>query len=604
MPGCIQILDEHVANQIAAGEVVERPSSVVKELVENAIDAGATQIQVEVDEGGKGLVRVRDNGSGMAEQDAVLSLQRHATSKIASAEDLSRIHTLGFRGEALPSIAAVTQLRLSTRARGETVGTEVMVEGGTITGVREVGCPEGTCVEARHIFFNTPARLKFLRSDATEIGHISELVNRFVLAYPTLALSLTHNGQEVFRSPGYDDRFAAVVEVFGKDSARLMLPVEVVSPSLRLTGFVSRPSLTRASRSQQYFFANGRSIRSRALLHAVAEAYHESLRDKRHPIVILCLDLDPELVDVNVHPTKAEVRFTREWDLHNQVLNAIRQSLTSSQLAPEMQLQAQPRPAPEPEPPDVSGSTRTRTAQRDVSPPAVPTLALSTDWTSGASFDVLRHEIERKAEVPEDGGEPVVEVSAGFRLVPLRQIRNTYILAESDEGLLIVDQHRAHERVLLSKTLQRRHGQTEGVQRLVVPVALDLSHREAVTLESNLELLSDLAFELEPFGRDAYLVRAVPTALARSDYEQTIRDLIDELVTGDSTRHYEARRQDLLAMMACKAAIKAGDPLREPEIAALLADLMTTENPYICPHGQPIIVSISNLEMDRRFERA
>jgi DNA mismatch repair protein MutL len=570
--------------------VIERPASVVKELVENALDAGARRVDVDISGGGKSLIRVRDDGCGMSQQDAVLAFQRHATSKIQNADDLFRIRTLGFRGEAMPSIAAIAQVEIVTRETDADGGTRVVVEGGVVTELKEVGCPPGTTATVKNLFFNTPARLKFLKTDATEAGHVSELLSRFALCHHDVAFSLVHNGQEVLRSAATSDPFAAVVAIYGRETSRHILPIAYVSPSIKIRGFIGKPQVTRANRSHQNFFVNGRFVRSRALTRALSEGYHGSLHGHdRHPIAVVMIDVDPELVDVNVHPMKTEVRFTREWEIYSLLLKTVRETLEAAQLAPNFSV------------PQIESSA----------PPSSHDFSRSPSTTHfGAA---MRQAWQQKAALTQPDQPPLIDPPPAptlptlepkrMRLTPVGQIRNTYILAESAEGLFIVNQHRAHERVILEQALVRADGQPIEVQRLVIPFAVTLSHREAEVVEGSKEMLKELGFDLDPFGQNSYIVRSVPLVLARRSYEEAFRDLVDELVSTATTQQLAERRKSALITMSCRSAIKAGDALRPEEIQKLLDDLMKTESPFLCPHGQPIIISISHFELDKKFER-
>ena len=588
MPNRILILPEDVASKIAAGEVIERPASVVKELVENALDAGARRVEVEISSGGKSLIRVRDDGCGMSQQDAVLAFQRHATSKIQNADDLFRVRTLGFRGEAMPSIAAIAQVEIVTRETDADAGTRVVVEGGVVTELKEVGCPPGTTVTVKNLFFNTPARLKFLKTDATEAGHVSELLSRFALCHHDVAFSLVHNGQEVLRSAATSDPFAAVVAIYGRETSRHILPLAYVSPSIKIRGFIGKPQVTRANRSHQNFYVNGRFVRSRALTRALSEGYHGSLHGHdRHPIAVVMIDVDPELVDVNVHPTKTEVRFTREWEIYSLLLKTVRETLEAAQLTPSFSV-----PQIESNNPQQVGAP---------TPPLSPFgAAMRQAWQQKAAL--TQPDQPPLMDPPPAPTLPTLEPKR-MRLTPVGQIRNTYILAESDEGLFIVNQHRAHERVILEQALVRADGQPIEVQRLVIPFAVTLSHREAEVVEVSKEMLKELGFDLDPFGQNSYIVRSVPLVLARRSYEEAFRDLVDELVSTATTQQLAERRKSALITMSCRSAIKAGDALRPEEIQKLLDDLMKTESPFLCPHGQPIIISISHFELDKKFER-
>ncbi|HIE50744.1 MAG TPA: DNA mismatch repair endonuclease MutL [Armatimonadetes bacterium] len=588
----IHILDEVVANQIAAGEVVERPASVVKELVENSIDAGATRIEVEVEEGGKRLIRVADNGCGMSEEDAVLALQRHATSKIHTPEDLHCIRTLGFRGEALPSIAAVSELTLTTREPQAAVGVEVRVEGGVVTDFRRVGCPPGTTVVVRKLFYNTPARLKFLKTSGTEMGHITEFLSRFGLLYHQIAFRLVHNGQEVLSAPACTDLRNALVAIYGKDLAREMIPLALDAGSLRVRGYLGKPSVARGNRHYQAFFVNGRLVQSRVLSHALYEGYHTLLSARRHPIAVVIIEMDPRLVDVNVHPAKAEVRFTRDWEVHNLLQKAVREALTQACLLVQTSVGARARPA------------------APTAPPAAP----PTPEEREAFRARLRQKFGRMEGEEVAPVEPVEDLftfaalQRGERIprhiVPLAQLKNTYILAETDEGLLIIDQHAAHERVIYEELRARKEGQPVQSQMLVIPFTLQLSPREARVLEENLETFEELGFRLEPFGKNAFLVRAVPLLLAQQPYERILRDVIDDLVAQTTPKSLAAHEDLVLRTMACKAAIKAGDVLSSEEIQRLVEQIQGLEQPFSCNHGRPTMLSVSVEELERKFQRS
>ncbi len=584
----IHVLPDQVANQIAAGEVIERPASVVKELVENAIDAGARTIDLEIEAGGKRLIRVRDDGCGFSQSDAVVAFQRHATSKLRTADDLWRLRTLGFRGEALPSIASVSQFELTTREPESEVGTRVRLEGGAIVEVADLGGPVGTEVTVRSLFFNTPARMKFLRADATEAAHIHQLIERLALCHAGIAFSLMHNRQSVFNVQASDDPLVAVAAVYGRDVARQMIPVRFDSPSLRIHGFASPQNVHRSNRQHQSFFVNQRLVRSRDLTFAVQEAYRGLMDRDRHAIVIVKIEIDPGLVDVNVHPTKTEVRFTRDWEIKSLVLRALRDALTSRELTPAMTVTVPHSTAHSPTfmvSPGITGTTTDFRNALLARAGLVSQTALQSEQlrNTDASFQLIRQEVST------------------LQMRPLRQLRRTYILAEGDEGLYIVNQHRAHERVLLHQ--MQNGGRGVQVQRLLTPATVQVSRREAELVAQNEELFKTIGFELEPFGADAVIIRSIASVAVRGRVEEVFRDALDELVTHAGAARFEQRRQAMMTSVACHTAIKAGMELHDDECARLLRDLLATDSPFICPHGQPIIVSISHLELDRKFER-
>ncbi|HPP75832.1 MAG TPA: DNA mismatch repair endonuclease MutL, partial [Armatimonadota bacterium] len=605
---CIQVLDEHTANRIAAGEVIERPASVVKELVENAIDAGATKIWVNIEDGGKELIKVTDDGRGMTREDVVVALQRHATSKIHTAEDLFAIRTLGFRGEALPSIASVSIMEIVTKHASEPAATKLEVEAGTITNLESVGAPQGTTISVHRLFFNTPARLKFLRSAQTELSHITELIGRFALSYPSISFRLTHGSREVISVTGTGDVIGAAAAVFGRDVAKQLVPIEFEVPSLKVWGFVSKPSFTRANRAHQVFFVNRRCIRNKTLTHAADQAYRDLIiQPGRYPILIIFIDIDPGLVDVNVHPTKAEVKFSSDQEAHSALSRAIRDALMSGGAIPVV----------------TEGHEAFRPAITDRQDAPPQGTLLPPDETDVAAF---RQAVLRRSEMADLFGQddpfewsrepqsirppaaPVhdIELPTPVRLRNARvigQARNMYILAECEDGVLIIDQHVAHERVLFEQLTKAKEGSRTVMQGLVVPITLELSRREGLVVGERLDDLRDIGFDIEVFGRDAFVVRAVPVHAKADEAEQLLRDIIAELVDISVTRHLVVRPEQVLITTACKLAIKAGDPLSMAEMEDLVKRLIASENPFVCPQGRPIIISLTNWELDRKFKR-
>ncbi len=657
----VQILDENTANQIAAGEVVERPAAAVKELVENALDAGARRILVELEEGGKYLLRVTDDGCGMSREDAVLSLQRHATSKIRSADDLFQITTMGFRGEALPSIASVSQMTLVTKAAGDDEGAGVQIQcaGGTLEEVSEVGARAGTSITVENLFYNVPARLKFLKSSSTELSHIVELMQRFALARPDVAFRLLHVGSEVFASGGGGSPMDACVHVFGRETARHLVPLNHDAAGLRVTGFIGTPAALKTSRSAQHTFVNTRFVRNKAVTRALDEAYKsvQTLHGTRYPAAVVMIDVDPSQVDVNVSPTKTEVRFTREGDIYAAVYKAVGEALMAGGLVPTIVQKMNTREAPAG--PSLPPGPSPRESSRERIEREHPTLLSVAPRPAGntrqeprdmAAFHEAYQERARQAmdEDPFEGGfsppapnpggvgaeagtngilgsSPAPpELGAGgattgadYRvhnldtLRVLAQTRNMYILAQTDDALVLIDQHIAHERVLYEKLLAGAEGAGGGVptQRLMMPFTLELSRREALVVEKRLEDLRRAGFDLEPFGGDSFVVRSVPASVAQKHLkaqggpEEVLREIVDELVEKTVSRRLLLPAEEVLITASCKMAVKAGDPLSFDEMNALVADLLRSENPYTCPHGRPIIVELPNGDLDRKFGR-
>ncbi len=637
MANKVQILDENTANQIAAGEVVERPAAAVKELVENALDAGARQVVVGLEDGGRSLIRVTDDGSGMGQEDAILALQRHATSKIRDADDLFRITTMGFRGEALPSIASVSQVTITTKEAGdaEGAGVELRCVGGTLEGVTEVGARAGTSITVENLFYNVPARLKFLKSAQTELGHIVELMQRLALARPDVALRLLHHGQEVFASSGSGAMMDACVHVFGRDTARHLVPLSYECAGLRVTGYVSTPAALKSTRSAQHAYVNKRFVRSKAVTRALDEAYKsvQTLHGSRYPAAVVMVAVDPAHVDVNVSPTKTEVRFTREGDVYSAVYKAVQEALMAGGLVPTM-LQKATTPTGGAHPVGAQHAAPVQDSHPLINVPARPAANTRDD---GGRF---RQAVEERAGLRPISDDPFDDVGGflppavgtgmvyhaptdgaasgadyrGRRLDSvqvLAQTRDRYILAQTGDALLLIDQHIAHERVLYEKLKSGAEGGGAGVptQRLMLPFTLELDKRAALVVEKRLEELKRAGFEMEPFGGDAFVVRAVPASLAQSHIkaqegpEATLRAIVEEMVEKTVSRRLLLPADEVLISASCKMAVKAGDPLTFEEMNALVGDLLKSENPYTCPHGRPIIIELSNTDLDRKFGR-
>jgi DNA mismatch repair protein MutL len=638
----IRTLDEQLVNRIAAGEVVERPASALKELIENALDAGAMRLEIEAEMGGRRLIRVRDDGIGMTRTDALHALQRHATSKIASDADLMRITTLGFRGEALPSIASISRMEILTRAYEEDTGTRIVVEGGEVKSVEEVGAPIGTTVTVRDLFYNVPARLKFLKTVPTELGHMIETVTRYAFAYPDVSFRLVHERQELIFTPGNGDLLTAAASIWGRETVQGMVSVDYERDGIRVWGLIAPPHQTRPTRQHQYFFVNLRPVRNKTLTAALDEAYKTLTPEKRYPACILLVGIDPRQVDVNVHPAKIEVRFQREQAVFEAVVNAIRAALLQHGMIPSALPPSASRgqTITPPRPPDAETIHQILMQRAGLAPteavgtPAHPETLTDADGT--AAFPELHSAAVETPAYPETPASADPFVSARHAVAPtptpadetpplleteplqtthlpfahllddlyiLGQVRNTYIVASTRQGLVIIDQHVAHERVLYEQLCYRRGASPIPKQHLLTPETLQLSRRDALLLHEKLPELEAIGFELEPFGVDTYLIRAVPAAL-KGDPVQTLRDIIDELVELSVSKRLPIAREQIWITTACKLAVKAGDPLSMPEMRKLIEDLARTENPYLCPHGRPITIVMTWHEIERKFKRS
>ena len=588
----IKVLPAEVAAKIAAGEVVERPASVVKELVENAIDAGATEIRIEIRQGGIRLMRVIDNGCGIPGDEVELAFARHSTSKLESASDLVRVSTLGFRGEALASIAVVAQVTLVSKTAQESLGTQVKVENGAIVEHEGKGCPQGTVVTVENLFYNIPARLKFLRRESTEAGHISKLVSRYALAYPELRFSLLTNGRLAFQSTGSGKLYDVLVKVYGLEAAQQMLPVEGGSgepraergkTDIRVHGYISSPSLHRSNRQYLTFFVNRRWVQDRSLSYAASEAYHTLLPTGRYPIVVLNVNLDPAEVDVNVHPTKREVRFRRGNEVFAAVQKAVRRVLTESSPLPTVA--SRPHPVgPPAEGPSLWGQPRRLTGVGGERRP----------------LGQLAMEVQRTAE---DALPTTVTPQLRPRLPMLRvlgQLGQTYIIAEGPGGMYLIDQHTAHERVLYERFTAECDRMAVASQQLLSPLTLELTPRQQAAMAEHLEALTELGFEIEPFGGETYLLRAVPVALERGDIGQAIAEILDELAEEGSG---ETREEKALISVVCHSAVRAGQTLSMEEMRDLVRQLEETSLPHTCPHGRPTMIHLSAEQLAREFRR-
>jgi DNA mismatch repair protein MutL len=578
----IRVLDPETVNQIAAGEVVERPASVAKELLENAIDAGATVILLEIASDATGItkIQVTDNGEGMTPGEAVLAFQPHATSKIRDITDLSTIRTLGFRGEALASIAAVSEVTMVTRPRGGEAlsGTRLVVRGGEIVETAEVGAPEGTTVTVERLFYNTPARRKFLKSRNTELAHVYAVVESLALAHGEIAFRVVHNGKERMATQRSAGLLATVAGLYGADLARSLLPVEGRLPFLTIRGYVSRPQENRGSPSQISLSINGRSILSRKIAAAVREGYGNLLPKDRYPVAFMDLAIDTGLVDVNVHPTKREVRLSREREILEAVTAAVRKALADHDLS---------RDAP-------GEPVQQQIVADDTPPVARETEAVyATAHRGGPALADKR--LRRTEREGEKNLLPAME--------PIGQVAATYIAAEGVDGTLyLVDQHAAHERILYDQVVEQRDAES-AAQELLVPVVLPLSPKEAAALREAIPLLAGEGFVVEEFGRDTFAVRAVPAALgAVEDAAGTVRETIADFLSGESRAHTD-QREVVTCIIACRGAIKAGTRLTPEQQRLLISQLARTKTPWTCPHGRPTVVAFDRKKLEKIFGR-
>jgi len=608
--GHIRLLPPEVANRIAAGEVVERPASILKELVENCIDAGATQIDAEAVSGGARLLSVADNGSGMDRDDALLSVERHATSKIRVAADIENIRTLGFRGEALAAISSVSRFSLHTRRASDLAGTELVMSGGKLLDVRDCGCPAGTLVEVRDLFFNMPARRKFLRSPQTEVAHLRQMFLVHALAWPGIGMKLTLDGRVTWRFAGGASLAERIREVFGADVSEALIGVEVEAQGVRVTGFVSRPTLHRGDRSEQYVFVNRRPATAPVIGYALGEAYHAMLADGRHPYVFLFLELPVDQVDVNVHPTKREVRFRRPSEVRDTLIHGVRKALQGG--GQDFVLgrgeTASPPVAPVPAPREALLKIDDLPAARAFVYPKLPPpeAFLSRVSASGAGSVV---EPPKAGPAPAPPAGPVPPGAAGAARSPwawcrvVGQVGGLYVLLETEDGLVLMDPHAAHERVLFEKILAALEAGTVESQGLLTPETAELPPRDALHVRKHIEIMRKMGIGVSEFGGDTFVVDALPAEFGRVAIRDMLIDVARHLELLGERGSGSRWREEAIAQAACKAAVKARDRLGLAEIEKLVVALASAEMPYTCPHGRPTLIHMSFKELAKKFGR-
>jgi DNA mismatch repair protein MutL len=648
--GKIHVLSEAVANRIAAGEVVERPASVVKELLENSIDAGATRIKIQVEGGGKKLIQIEDNGCGMVRDDALLAFERHATSKLKTADDLLRVVTLGFRGEALPSIASVSRLRMETRAPEEASGTVVEINGGKIFRVEEAGLPGGTSITVRDLFFNTPARKKFLKSESTELSHIASLVTHYALAHPDKHFELHSASNALLMAPPVAGHSERVYQIFGKEVLDRLISIAAVQQlervglpqpppwrrqqkseeeeprapgEIRIHGFVSKPEIQKLNRNSIYVFINRRLIRDRLVQHAITQAYRNILPPTVFPVVLLFLEMPGGEVDVNVHPSKTEVRFRQQTVTHDFVRDSVRASLMKARPVPQFvsEISAHPTSSPWLTPGPRTGEAAWRPLYDPGNPggfglqaPAVPPITERFQFAGGIALEANAALSHARAEetVPDDGCAPAFPDEPDFpsqlapslaSLKPLGQIRESFILAVNHEGLWIIDQHVAHERVLFERVLQQRAQKGVESQRLLMPLLLELTPAQQAVFTEISEELSSNGFEAEPFGTRSLAVRVAPAGVEATQVEHLLHELLEQFAREDQKLNLETVRTRIAASIACHVAIKVNMPLEQNKMEWLLAELAKTAYPTTCPHGRPVVLRYSMKDIQKAFKR-
>lgn len=637
----IQVLDQITIDKIAAGEVIERPASIVKELVENSIDAGADCITVEIQEGGIDFIRVTDNGCGISAGEVRKAFLRHSTSKIKTVEDLLHIHSLGFRGEALSSIAAVTRTELITKEVAREAGTKYVIEGGKEVSCEEVGAPNGTTFLVHHLFYNVPARRKFLKTPMTEAGHIQDLLIHLSLSHPEISFVFKNNGQEKLRTSGNGKLKDVIYNLYGREVAGHLLPVDYEGKGFRMTGYAGEPVIARGNRNFEHFFVNGRYVKSAMISKALEDAYKDFTMQHRFPFAVLHFEVDGEKIDVNVHPTKMELRFQRQQEVYDSIYEGVHRCLLEPELIHKAQIPDPPSGILQSPVPDLDGKQGERKSQSPFLIRSVHTAPEKEQETEDRDEDYFIRKMKERvtayhnrmscAEVsdkkgiykPQEQTDKIREAVAysaetqqlnlfeekflkreerpGYKLIG--QVFDTYWLAQFEDSLYIIDQHAAHERVLYEKTLRGMKTREFTAQYLTPPVILSLTMQEADTLEKNMERFRRIGFEIEPFGQEEYVVRAVPDNLFGIGKKELLMEMIDSLSDGINTSMPPESIDEKIASMSCKAAVKGNSRLSPAEVDALIGELLTLENPYHCPHGRPTIIAMTKRELEKKFKR-
>ncbi|WP_221564513.1 DNA mismatch repair endonuclease MutL [Alkalihalobacillus sp. TS-13] len=624
--GKIQQLDDLLSNKIAAGEVVERPASIVKELVENSIDANSTRIDIEVEEGGLSRIEIVDNGDGIESDDLLKAFQRHATSKIKHENDLFHIRTLGFRGEALPSIASVSKVHVKT-STGFGAGDELSIHFGKVIEQKKSDSRKGTSIEVTQLFHNTPARLKHLKTVHTELGNITDVINRQAMAHPNVAFHLKHNGKTVLRTPGNGDLLQVIAAIYGMSVAKKMLRVENDTLDYTISGYAVKPEITRASRQYVSLFINGRYIKNFAIYKAIERAYHTLLPIGRQPIVILSIELDPILVDVNVHPGKLEARFSKEQELTRAIEAGVAETLRQTELIPSA---AKPKrqsvskskseqpsfefdsytPNVEKKP-DIKFEDISESVNKDhISQVEEPKIEETVTPTEKPFYSEKRFEYQPPIDRPSKQNEGTIEENRPENpepsrvppMYPVGQVHGTYIVAQNEQGMYIIDQHAAQERIKYEFYREKVGEYEHEVQELLVPLTFEFTHTEARVIESHKDELASIGIFMEPFGGNSFIVRSHPQWFPSGEEQETIQEIIDQ-VLADKKTNLKKLREDAAIMMSCKGSIKANHHLRNDEMTALIESLRKSGDPFTCPHGRPIIIKFTTYEMEKMFKR-
>ncbi len=588
----IYILDEATINKIAAGEVIERPASVIKELIDNAIDAGATDIRVETDGCLSTAISVSDNGYGMSKSNVTIAFLKHATSKIRTADDLFAISTMGFRGEALSSIAAISRLTIATRQSDDTSGMKVVVEGSDLKSVSDIGTAVGTRVTVKDLFYNTPARKKYLKSDRTELAHVTDVVTRYALGNTDISFTLVNDGKTILRAPVSDGLFDRIIHVLGSDVAKAMIPISFKSELAKVSGFVSRPGLTRSGNDLQSFFVNGRSVNSKAISNALRLGFYTLIPKGRYPAAVLNVSIDPKDVDVNVHPAKTEVRFGHEKEVMDAITKAVEDAHKQTPVIPKAD--------------DTDRTVQSLLDDSQPQPivePDVENMLRESNTPYNTSLKDTERRLKRTGrELRATGmdGMDSTDTTPVEDIKILGQIDNLYIVAQSGDGLLLIDQHAAHERILYDQIKERK---SSGWQELIIPVTIELNAKERILLDEYIPYLEEFGFAISEFGTNTYVITAIPAIFGKLEDPDIVHDIISDILSTGRIRDDTGIYEHVSKSMACRGAIKAGAACSFEQMDDLIAQLVRTENPKTCPHGRPTMISFSKKELDKLFGR-
>ncbi len=613
----IKLLDDNLINQIAAGEVVERPASVVKELLENSIDAGAKNIVVELLDAGTKMIKVTDDGVGMSEDDIEMAFVRHATSKIKNESDLWNIHTLGFRGEAVASISSVSQMTIRSKQADAVAGYEVNSDGGNIMTKEQYAMDQGTQIEVRSLFFNTPARQKYLKKESTEFGHVSSVFTTITLSNLDVNFKLIHNGKVLFDLARVSDFRSRISDIFGVSTADAMIDIFYGGTDMKIDGLVGKPSISRSSSKHQYFFVNGRAIRHGVLANMVKQAYKSMLMEHRNPVFFINIEIPPEEIDVNVHPRKLEIRFVNQQKMIKVIYAAVKAALDRANLTPKGFTESRRYMSdsfPSDDHGEKTGFSGSATGQKNTLPGGSDGIArrdalrgAGAGFGGGFGFGRTKNSTVQDAMdftknfITDRESQSIVDETPKLRAIT--QISNSYIIAQNEEGLVLIDQHAGHERVRYEQLMEQFENQKKSVQPLLLPHSIELSHDELLLVEDNINVFEELGFEIEPFGGKTFVINAVPKFFAKEDIEDVFRGVIDDVITHKSVSKFQGKTEEIITYMSCRSAIKFGQKLDLSEMQALINQMDKLVRPYTCPHGRPTMVALTLQELEKMFGR-